>query len=430
MKVAYFTPVSPQKTGIADYSEQELIPHLSKYVDLDIFIDKDISPTNEYLMNNFNIYCYKEYEYRKDEYDIPLYHMGNNKLHEFIYDSLIKYPGITVLHDIYLHGFLYSISLSRGNKDRYIDEFSYCYGSKGTDIAKKAIRTGVYPEFEYPLLKRILDSSIGTICHSDFGINKVLKEKSNSFSTKINQAFTVDASDIYNSEIDEWAKSLKLDGRSPVITSFGFISSHKRYHVLLKSFKKFLAYYPNAILILVGQDFMGINKLISELNITQSVLTTGYVSAEYVLKYLNISDFCVNLRYPTAGETSRSVLQIMAAEKPVIVSNVGWFSELPDDSCLKVNVDSYEDDVLLEFMLALSSNEKLKNTIGKNAKNYTLNQHNSEKVAHDHYKDIKNIIYGNEFIFNKISEQLVALNINEEDTDIIKKISNNIYTLL
>ena len=75
------------------------------------------------------------------------------------------------------------------------------------------------------------------------------------------------------------------------------------------------------------------------LNLNGQVKITGYVTEDTLIEIIKISDFCVNLRYPTAGETSRSVLQIMSLGKPVIVSNVGWFSELPNNSCLKVDVD-------------------------------------------------------------------------------------------
>ena len=53
-------------------------------------------------------------------------------------------------------------------------------------------------------------------------------------------------------------------------------------------------------------------------------------------------DVLVNLRYPTMGETSGSVIRALSLGKPLIVSDVGWFSELPDDAVLKVPVDEFE----------------------------------------------------------------------------------------
>ena len=46
------------------------------------------------------------------------------------------------------------------------------------------------------------------------------------------------------------------------------------------------------------------------------------------------------------GETSGSVIRALSLGKPLLVSDVGWFSELPDDAVLKVPVDEHEVRVI------------------------------------------------------------------------------------
>jgi glycosyltransferase involved in cell wall biosynthesis len=188
--------------------------------------------------------------------------------------------------------------------------------------------------------------------------------------------------------------------------------------------------YPEAVLILVGEDMMNLDRMIRDLGLTQSVIQTGYVSHSQAQQYLDISDFCINLRYPTAGETSRSVLQIMASQKPVIISDVGWFAELPDDACLKVDVNEYEEETLLQYMLALSSNPELKKTIGKNAQDYVKKEHEPNKVSHDYYSFMKNIFEGNEYVINTISGGLNDLNIEGNDFLIIQQTVDKIKDIL
>lgn len=432
MKIAYFTPVSPQKTGIADYSERELLPYLSKYAEIDIFIDKGIKPTNPEIIRNFHVYHYAEYESMKDQFDIVLYHMGNNEFHEFIYNYLIKYPGITILHDIYLHGFLWSCSISRGDKERYLNEFEYCHGLNGLMTGKEAVETGVYPEFKYPLIKRITDKSYGVICHSEFGVEKIMESNSEVFVAKINHPLRIPEEikviDQINTEL--LRKDLGISNEQRVITSFGFISAHKRYPILLSVFKRFLKEYPDSILLLVGEDLVGIDKLIYDLNLEKSVRTTGYTPFNRIIDYLALSDFCINLRYPTAGETSGSVLRIMAAGKPVIVSNVGWFSEIPDSCCLKVDVDSYEEKTLLECMKALAGDEQLRKTIGRNAQRYVIKEHDPDKISNEYYKFINNILNCKELIVHDVSEKLIDLGIEETDDEIIRSVCRQVYELL
>jgi len=57
-------------------------------------------------------------------------------------------------------------------------------------------------------------------------------------------------------------------------------------------------------------------------------------------------DVCVNLRQPTMGETSGSVVRALTLGRPLVVSDVGWFSELPAEVALKVPVDDREVETL------------------------------------------------------------------------------------
>ena len=50
-------------------------------------------------------------------------------------------------------------------------------------------------------------------------------------------------------------------------------------------------------------------------------------------------DLVFNLRYPTNGETSAALIQAMGLEKPCVVTDIGWFSEIPDDAVIKVPFD-------------------------------------------------------------------------------------------
>ena len=57
-------------------------------------------------------------------------------------------------------------------------------------------------------------------------------------------------------------------------------------------------------------------------------------------------DACVRLRAPTMGETSGSAIRALSLGKPLVVSDVGWFAELPDDVAIKVPVDEREIEAL------------------------------------------------------------------------------------
>jgi len=115
----------------------------------------------------------------------------------------------------------------------------------------------------------------------------------------------------------------------------------------------------------------------------------------------------------------------MAAEKPVIVSNVGWFSEIPNNCCLKVDVDSYEEDILLQYMKLLASDEVIRKMIGKNAKEYVMKEHDPQKIAKELYIFIKNVLECKELIINKVSKELSDIGVTEDDYELIEFILRN-----
>jgi glycosyltransferase involved in cell wall biosynthesis len=89
-------------------------------------------------------------------------------------------------------------------------------------------------------------------------------------------------------------------------------------------------------------------------------------------------DVLVNLRYPTMGETSGSVIRALALGQALLVSDVGWFSELPDDAVLKVPVDDYEV-ATIEAALTVAADHGA--TLGAAARAYVEREHALPAVA-------------------------------------------------
>jgi glycosyltransferase involved in cell wall biosynthesis len=247
-------------------------------------------------------------------------------------------------------------------------------------------------------------------------------EQPDSICTVIPQPFTTEKQfDMIDSpKKEQILKKMGISNKFPIVTSFGYISAHKRYDMILSVFKNILEIYPNAVFIIVGQDNIGLSNIIHELELDKHVVITGFIHEDNLVEILTISDFCINLRYPTAGETSRSVLQIMSYGKPVVVSNVGWFSELPNKSCLKLEMDSYQNTVLLDFFKLLTNEKTIRDSIGKNARDYVKKYHDPSFAAKMYYQFIKDILNGDEIIINSISRSFVDLGLKDINNDSIK----------
>ena len=81
------------------------------------------------------------------------------------------------------------------------------------------------------------------------------------------------------------------------------------------------------------------------------------------------------------GETSGSVVRQLSLGKPVVVSDVGWFSELPAEVALKVPVDEREVETLHAALELLAAREDVRAAMGAAAAELTRREHDLERVA-------------------------------------------------
>lgn len=134
-----------------------------------------------------------------------------------------------------------------------------------------------------------------------------------------------------------------------VIGFFGFLTSAKRAEVVLEAFRIARERDSRLALLIVGEPAPDID--VERLR-GDGIVTTGYVADEEFPRYYAIADRFVNLRYPSAGETSGTLIRALDAGKPVAVSDYAQFAELPEDVAFKVPLGAGEVERLVEFFTA------------------------------------------------------------------------------
>src|SRR5690349_19645210 len=99
MKLAFFTPLNPIQSGISDYSE-ELLSAMAgakvggRDVDIDLFIDKGYKPSNVEVTRTFRVLPVRAFGRVASQYDAALYQIGNSPAHAYIYETLLRHPGV------------------------------------------------------------------------------------------------------------------------------------------------------------------------------------------------------------------------------------------------------------------------------------------------------------------------------------------------
>ncbi|MFC3750514.1 glycosyltransferase [Paenibacillus sp. GCM10012306] len=369
-KLAYFSPFNPQTSGISDYSE-ELLMYLKEYYDITIFVNQ-YQPTNKFIVDTFDIIDINEFHDGMEKFEKRLYHIGNNEYHEWIVNALERYPGYIVLHDFNLFGFFVYTTYLKGQKDNFVYELAYNSGVQGEEAANSLLNSGIIPESQqFPLSNRIVDLSNGVIVHSEWVKKSILLN--NEFKGPIEvipHGFTLEHNEV--SKKNNFSNDKKA--REFSIGVFGNVIPNKRVDIIINTVSRLLETNPETHLYIIGHSEENyqkeLYKLVESLKIKKNVTFIDSPDIERFKTYIREIDLCINLRWPTMGETSGTLMRALGYGVPCIVSNVGSYMEYPDDCVWKVDVDEYEEELLLSYLIELSNNYTIRNEMSLNAKKY------------------------------------------------------------
>lgn len=385
MRLALFSPLNPIRSGISDYTE-ELLPALGELADVDLFVDGFV-PTNRLLRERFEIYDCSDFPSLKARrsYAASVYQMGNSIHHDWICRALMRYPGIVVLHEVVLHHFFLEVARRTADWSFYLRELAYSEGSGGIKLGLDVLRDrSPAPLFDSPLLGRIADASLGVIVHSKYARDSIISRSRvpiAAIPAPVNVVPPLSPADRPRVRTE-----LGFPPNSVLFGAFGKATPAKRLDLVLRVFSRFRFEQPSARMVIVGEVSPNgwLDAILANLQLGDSVRLTGAVPFQNLQRYIQAADVCVNLRYPTAGETSAILLRGMAAGLPCIVSDVGAFSELPDDCCYKIPVAHDEDERLLAVFRILGEDAEERQRVGARGRAF-VRQHHAPSMAAAHY---------------------------------------------
>lgn len=359
MKVAFFSPLPPAKSGIADYSAV-LLDHLKHFVEVEAFSSRPA-------------------EFDASRYDAIVYQLGNNPFHAFVYEMAMEHPGYVVLHEANLHHLIAELTIRRGNWDAYIREVEINAGTEARDYAVRYVKTLERgPDYSIPMLKPVLARSRGAIVHS-----AAVETELRSLGYEGPVAKIPHGAWIGDADRMTYRAKLGLDERAPLIGIFGFLKPYKRIAESLRAFSRLIRVAPDARMILVGEAHpeLPLESMMTSMNLSAHVRHIGFAPMEDFNGYLGACDIILNLRYPTVGESSGTLLRALGMGKAAIVSDVGSFREYPDEICLKAPVDASEEDHLFEYLNLLVSRPEVARRLGERARHWVERECDWESVA-------------------------------------------------
>jgi glycosyltransferase involved in cell wall biosynthesis len=358
VKVAYFSPLPPSRSGIADYSAL-LLSALERLVEIEVVRPGRTRPVADA--------------------DVALYHVGNDPdAHAWIVDALRRRPGVVVLHDFVIHHLVAGMTIGRKDGHAYLSAMEREAGVAGRMLGWGVLEGRMPPLWEvrpeeFPLAGEVLDRATGVIVHSRYTETKAREHGYEGPLWRIpHPAWPAPA-----------IEPAAVEG-APLIGCFGHLNENKRIPQLLRAFAEFRRAHPEARLLLVGAEApgFGLAGRLERLGLdTEGVIREPYVEEERLWALIAACDACVLLRAPTMGETSGSAIRTLSLGKPLVVSDLGWFAELPDEVAFKVPVGGDAEIVGIVAALEALADPEVAARMGAAARTYVEREHALDTVA-------------------------------------------------
>jgi glycosyltransferase involved in cell wall biosynthesis len=358
VRVAYFSPMPPERSGIADYSAL-LLPALAERLDVAVVKrGRKKAPRGT---------------------DVSLYHVGNNPdAHGWIVDALHREPGVVVLHDFVLHHLVAGMTVGRRDGHGYLDAMEREYGVVGRLLAHGVLDKRIPPLWEsrpadFPLASFVLEHATGLIVHS-----RTVSELARA------AGFT---GPVWVVPHPAWPVHRITPVRvaaGPVIGCFGVVNASKRIPELLEAMATVREAHPDVTLLLVGPTSPGfdLERRLQRLGLAEEGLVReGWTDEARLWSLMAGSDVAVNLRHPTMGETSGSVIRALSLGRPLVVSDLGWFSELPDEVAFKIPAGDDEVKVLSAALELLATRADVREAMGAAGIELARREHDVGRVA-------------------------------------------------
>jgi glycosyltransferase involved in cell wall biosynthesis len=358
LRLAWVSPLPPTPSGIADYSF-ELLPNVAELADVDAVAARPGSFRRPRRPKGVRVLDPGAID-RAGSYDAVLYHLGNNPHHVSVYRAAVRRPDVAVFHDFSLHHLISYLTVERKDFVSYrkllVDE----YGPVGDRLA--ALRAaGVHTDFEkflFPLNAHVARRARALVVHSDDVRERVEQIAPGVPVAVIPHHAGAPPAEVAGVGREEARAILGLppEGEAFLVGHFGFITRPKQPQAVVGGFAALAASRSDAELIMVGADYTsgGFARLVARHGLGGRVRLRGFVDLARFYLHLKAVDAVINLRYPSAGESSGTVARSLAEGRATIVNNLGSFAQIPREVVLKVEVDEDQAEQVGDHLLRLA----------------------------------------------------------------------------
>jgi len=419
MRLAWFTPLRPVTSGIADYSA-DVLPAIGARHPVEVFVasaaERRWVPPPGVSVRDAHDFPWRM---QRGAYDLVVYQLGNAWCHDYMWPYLFACPGLVVLHDAHLHHARAWSLLRRARQADYRAEFEFNHPEAPPGAA--AIGLGGYAGslyYTWPMLRTVVSSARAVAVHNaqvaaelregwpDVPVREIRLGVTDPLAEPPGSAGPADLD-----RAGRLAVRARLAGplrqrygipaEALVIAAFGGVTPEKRIGPLLRAAAAVRPRRPDLRILLVGQQapHYDVRAELRALGLEDRTTITGFVPDEELPAHLAVADIASCLRWPTARETSGAWLRAAAAGLPTIITDLVHQPHMPSldprtwgvlhveptleaPSPVAIAIDVLDEDHSLRLALGrLVGDEALRNALGDAARAYWAGRHTVTHMA-------------------------------------------------
>ncbi|HZN05386.1 MAG TPA: glycosyltransferase [Pyrinomonadaceae bacterium] len=377
MKINWFSPLPPARTGIADYTFG-ILPELSRRAEVTLWTDRsgwDPALEQYAAVRHYQPDRVDWVELNRAE--LSFYNIGNNHLHHAsIWQVSRQSPGVVVLHDVRLHDFFESLYRGHWRDEAgYLAQIEKHYGAEGLSAAMEFV-TARHGDFDlmaqrFPLTPAVLENAVAAVVHTKNAFDELQLDsrcRCPVFYAPLPSAPIARPRNRNSDRVDG------LGGPHRLII-FGHIGRNRRLDAVLEALTQ-LPQRNRFQLDIYGEidDAKTLRHRIHALDLKDAVKVHGYAPLEELDHALSTASLAINLRYPTMGEASASQLRIWEHGLPTLVTKVGWYASLSEETVAHVRPDHEVADIRLHLESFLDDPERFAR-MGKQGRRVVETEH-------------------------------------------------------
>jgi len=393
-RIAFFSPLPPQKSGVSDYSAL-LLQELKETYEIDLYHASGYVPESALVAEEFACCDARLFPRRAAvrDYRSLVYQMGNSPYHQFLYETMRRYPGVVTLHDFCLAGF-HMMSGQRQGREREVlgAELLRWYPGQAGAIAEvldttpwdREVVARTCAERGWYLNRGVVACAQRVVVHSPWCLEQARR------------AAPADAERMVVIPHGIWPRSISAAQRAAIrarfdiphdalmIASFGFIHPDKMSPEALDVFAVVARSDPSAVFVFAGEEADGgvVRRHAEGLGLSDRVRFLGRQAMSDFTDLIAATDLGINLRRPpTHGETSGALLYLLASGVATIVTDVATFSDYPSSTVWKVRWESEGTFGLERALRTLAADRGAREALGRAAQSYTREHHEWSRVA-------------------------------------------------